>query len=82
MSRDAALSAIARAIDALTDEIDVVRGDPRNPLALLNLSCGMELRRISAAVGGSRLLMATAHAIDEALLALVEAQIALKAGQA
>lgn len=74
----AALDALERAIDALTDEIEAVPpyegGTP-----LLRRSCAHELRRIGSMAGTQgHLLRAIAISIDEALLAIVEAQRALQ----
>lgn len=70
---------IASAIRALTcDEIRVqdmsAWHDVTDKRPLLDRSIAWELRRIDATLGvnGSSVLRAVAHAIDEALLALVE----------
>lgn len=78
----AVLDALDRAIDALTDEIEAVPpyagGTP-----LLRRSCAHELRRIGSKAGvEGHLLRAIAISIDEALLAITEAQRVLQAVQA
>ncbi len=83
-----ALDPLARAVAALTyDHIE--RLDPTSgrtlaegdAIPLLQRSIGQDLRGIEAQLGlkakGQTLLSATAGAIDEALLAIAEAQAAL-----
>jgi hypothetical protein len=77
-----AREALERAIDALTDEIEAVPPYPGGT-PLLRRSCAMELRRIGSMAGTQgHLLRAIAHSIDEALLAITEAQRVLQAVQA
>jgi len=72
-----AREALARAIDALTDQIEAVPPYPGGT-PLLRRSCAHELRRIGSKAGvEGHLLRAIAHSIDEALLAITEAQHAL-----
>lgn len=67
---------IKRAIAALTcDEIERDGRDVTTAVPLLDRSIAQELRRIDGTLGGSIVLRAVAHAIDEALLALAETQI-------
>lgn len=64
---------ISRAIQALTCELIEADGeDVTNMVPLLSRSISHELLRIDATLGGSSVLRAIAHSIDEALLALVE----------
>lgn len=65
---------ITRAIAALTcDHIETHAGQVITDKApLLSRSISHELLRIDATLGGSPVLRAIAHSIDEALLALVE----------
>lgn len=65
---------LARAVDALTDEIEAVPPYPGGT-PLLRRSCAHELRRISSKAGTEgHLLRMIALSIDEALLAITEAQ--------
>jgi hypothetical protein len=78
----AAHEALERAIDALTDEIEALPPYPGGT-PLLRRSCAHELRRIGSKAGvEGHLLRAIAHSIDEALLAITEAQRVLQAVQA
>ena len=68
---------VAAAIRALTcDEIRVQSmsewQDETDQRPLLDRSIAWELRRIDQTLGGSSVLRALAHSIDEALLALAE----------
>lgn len=69
------MSIIDQAIAALTcDQIERDGCDVTIATPLLDRSIAWELRRISGTLGGSPVLRAIAHSIDEALLALAELQ--------